>query len=203
VSFSFEFVVCVENPKMILCLVMASFVWATCNGSVLRTNRNLVSCSAGTFSTLGSTPCASCPSGRYGASTGLTVCTTCSIGRYNPSTGSITSAACSNCPGGSYTASTASNVCINCPVGMYSSAGATTCTSCAGGRYTNSTGSGSCAICASGMYSTTGSSSCTFWSVQTLTISLIVYRTRINFALEVINQNPLYAFIQCNLLFAL
>ena len=58
-----------------------------------------VPCSSGKYSSLGSTACTNCPSGRYSTSTGQTsiaTCTNCTMGSYS----TMGSSACTSCPAG-------------------------------------------------------------------------------------------------------
>eukprot|EP01047_Picozoa_sp_COSAG01_P018384 COSAG01_NODE_994_length_12252_cov_10.271044_1_plen_1040_part_10 len=101
-----------------------------------------------------STPCVSCPAGRFSNTTGANKCQgTCSNGTYAPP-GSMRSTACIQCGPGQYDHdNSASTPCAFCPVGQVSHfAGSTQCQrSCSSGTYAPP-GSITCIECRPGQY---------------------------------------------------
>ena len=82
-------------------------------------------CSAGTYSTTGSTPCTPAPAGSYAAGTGNTSAVLCAAGSFSSAAGA---AACTLAPAGDYAAGMGSTSATLCPPGTTSSAGASICT---------------------------------------------------------------------------
>jgi alpha-tubulin suppressor-like RCC1 family protein len=122
-------------------------------------------CSAGTFSTEGSTACLSCPAGSYSSAAQSTTCTNCIAGKFSSVVGAQDPSVCTNCLRGSYASTQGSSACTNCTIGTYSdllgSNSNSTCVKCPAGTYSPRSGSSTCLTCPGGSYSAAdGSTSC-------------------------------------------
>ena len=139
-------------------------------GYIVNSNKKCQICSAGTYSTEGSTSCTPCQAGTY-STEGSASCTPCQAGTYSTEgSASCTpcqagtystegSASCTPCQAGTYSNSNGTG-CNNCQAGSYSVEGSASCTPCRAGTYSNSNGTG-CNICHAGSYSAASATSCT------------------------------------------
>ena len=94
-------------------------------------------CSAGTYSSAGSTTCSTCAAGTYSGANAPS-CSPCAAGTYSAANAS----SCSTCAAGTYSAANAA-ACSTCAAGTYSAANAALCTTCPAGTISN-TGKTSC-----------------------------------------------------------
>ncbi len=100
-------------------------------------------CPMGFYSNTGASTCQSCPTGTYASTVRTSVCTQCISGKYSSlmnssvcldcpvgfysNTGAST---CQSCPGGSYSNTTRSTTCTSCPFGWWSTLGSNSSSSC-------------------------------------------------------------------------
>ncbi|EIN06662.1 hypothetical protein PUNSTDRAFT_72005 [Punctularia strigosozonata HHB-11173 SS5] len=117
-------------------------------------------CSAGTYSPTGSSPCSFCPQGTYTSKTGATSCKAAQAGWFAAGPGATSQTIC---PSGYYSATSASASCTICPAGTYCNGqGRTSPQSCQPGRYSASPGATQdCANCPKGTFNNVyGATSC-------------------------------------------
>ena len=117
------------------------------------------SCSPGTYSSTGDTPCTPAPAGSYVAGSGATSPTPCAAGYYQPNTGQTS---CLAAPAGTYVATTGSAFATNCAAGYYQpNTGQTSCLAAPAGSYVSTTGAISAMLCSLGRYQpNTGQTAC-------------------------------------------
>lgn len=87
-------------------------------------------CQIGTYSHVGSTKCAPCPTGTFNSLQGKAGCVMCGAGFYNPNLGSVSKAACKVCPAGFACPAEDSEKPISCEDGFISSGGLAACEEC-------------------------------------------------------------------------
>ena len=138
--------------------------------AVMTSEAQCITCSAGSYCSVGAAVETPCAPGTYGASTGASTCTPCSEGEYQDASGQTACKACTSgyycaagssnplpCPAGkrkdtSLAVMTSEAQCITCSAGSYCSVGAAAETPCAPGTFGLSTGAATCASCPSGNY---------------------------------------------------
>jgi hypothetical protein len=115
-------------------------------------------CSAGTYSTTGSTPCTTAANGGFtNTRTGATTYTQCPSGYYNPGVGYGASysvaTACTPADAGSYATGPGATSETSCSAGTYSTTAQSSCTTAANGGFTNTqTGATTYTQCVPGYY---------------------------------------------------
>lgn len=110
-------------------------------------------CTAGKFSTTGSSSCKDCTAGRYTNTNSRGSCNSCPTGFYAGSSGL---SKCTECDAGKYEDITGSYSCKSCSPGKMSTTGMGACENCTIGRYSDVT---QCSLCDEGKASGQGSPS--------------------------------------------
>ena len=135
---------------------------ATCSAGYKLENGECSQCSAGSFSSAGSTSCTSCAAGSYSAA-GAATCSFCGANSYSAEGAT----SCTGCPSGS-TSGSGSTAITSCSCSNSANANAmntisstnTTCTASSCSPGFSLLANGTCQICGSNKYGTGGTSQC-------------------------------------------
>ena len=109
-----------------------TYVCEACPAGTWGDGTNCNTCSAGTYSTAGSSSCTNCPAGKYASSAGSSSCTNClttGVASCSATTGKATS-----CKAG-YGFNSSNGTCTSCAIGRYSTGGASSCGYCSSTNY--------------------------------------------------------------------
>ena len=128
------------------CICRGGFRHNRVNGSTI----SCLSCTAGTFSTVGASACRECPRGEFSTVDRATVCFLCESGLFLAVMGG---SACQLCPAGLYTEIQAGTQCLQCQAGSFGSVqGRSTCQACSEGSYWTGLAATTCEQCETGTY---------------------------------------------------